>query len=390
MTVRLDHNALVIAIRIKGVAWQMKAVYQKKEDCSGCSACYSICPQQAIAMKPDEEGFLYPEIEEEYCVDCGSCTAICPLVVDGSYKETGTPGFYVARHKSPAVLRESTSGGAFTALSEAVLRENGVVYGADYDGNLRVRHRRALTREQRDRLRISKYVQSDMGDAYAQIKADLQAGFTVLFTGTPCQAAGLRGYIGNSPFTDRLYICDLICHSIPSPLIWEEYKRLLERESGGKLAWVQFRSKKHAWSRENSNKGFRYGTDNGREQEDDRFYQLFFAVGAITRPSCSKCRFTDIHRASDLTIADYWGIEKYSPEWYDPLGVSVILVNSAKGAELFEQCRQDMVTENRPKEEALAEQKRLREPGKLPENRELFWEEYHKFGFDDIIEKLTK
>lgn len=368
----------------------MEAVYLKKEDCCGCSACCSICPQQAITMKPDEEGFLYPEIEQTACVDCGCCAAICPITVGGNYKKSGIPKFYVARHKSPAVLRNSTSGGVFTALSEVVLRQNGVVYGADYDDQFRVGHQRAQTREQRDRLRISKYVQSDIGDTYAQIKVDLQAGFPVLFTGTPCQAAGLRAYIGNSPLAARLYVCDLICHSIPSPLIWEEYKTLLERESGGKLVNVQFRSKKYVWSRENSNKGFLFRTDNGLEQEDDRFYQLFFKAGTITRPSCSQCRFTDIQRVSDLTIADYWGIEKYSPDWYSPLGVSVILVNSPQGAELFEECRYDLVTEERPREESLSEQKRLREPGKLPERRSLFWEDYRRWGFDYVIRELGK
>ncbi|WP_243638766.1 Coenzyme F420 hydrogenase/dehydrogenase, beta subunit C-terminal domain [Lucifera butyrica] len=238
-------------------------------------------------------------------------------------------------------------------------------------------------------MRISKYVQSDMGDTYAQVKADLQEGRKVLFTGTPCQAAGLRGFMGSSPLTDRLYICDLICHSIPSPLIWEEYKRLLEREKGGKLVSVQFRSKRHGWSRANSNKGFLFTTDKTTEiQEDDRFYQLFFKVGAITRPSCSQCRFTDIHRVSDLTIADYFGIEKYSPEWFAPLGVSLILVNSPKGADFFDQCRQELLAEERPKEEALNEQKRLREPSQFPENRRLFWEDYGRFGFEYVIGKI--
>jgi len=235
-------------------------------------------------------------------------------------------------------------------------------------------------------MRISKYVQSDMRDTYAQIKADLKDDRIVLFTGTPCQAAGLRGFMGNTPLLGNLYICDLICHSIPSPLIWEEYKELLERENGGKLVSVQFRSKKDGWSRANSNRGFLFTIDRSSEiQEDDRFYQLFFKVGAITRPSCSKCRFTDIHRASDLTIADYWGIEKYSPEWFDPLGVSVILVNSSKGAFLFDQFREELVEEERPKDESLNEQNRLREPAQFPENRSLFWEDYRRFGFEYVI-----
>lgn len=363
----------------------MISVFSNREDCCGCGACEQICSQNAIAMSPDEEGFLYPNISQLLCVDCGRCIEICPFAHEGNYKESDIPRFYVARHNSKEVLRLSTSGGAFTAISDVILGQNGVIYGVDYDEDFRILHQRADTSEQRDRMRISKYVQSDMGNTFTQIKADLQDGYKILFTGTPCQAAGLRAVMGNSPLMERLYICDLICHSIPSPLIWEEYKWLLEKENGGKLASVQFRSKRDVWSRANSNRGFLFTTEKSPEvKEDDRFYQLFFKVGAITRPSCSQCRFTDVHRVSDLTIADYWGIEKYSPEWFDPLGVSLILVNSSKGAALLNQC-QDLLVEERPKEESLYEQKRLSEPSQFPEDRSLFWDNYRRFGFEYVV-----
>lgn len=369
----------------------MERVYLKKEDCCGCSACYNICPTQAIYMKPDEEGFLYPVIDQALCVDCHSCVNVCPLICDGNYKEKTTPEFLAAKHKSEEVLMNSTSGGAFTAISDAILHEGGVVYGADFDDEFHVLHKRAENHEQRNRMRISKYVQSNMTDVFQQIKKDLMDKKKVLFTGTPCQNAGLRGYIGDSSLADNLYLCDLICHSIPSPLVWEDYKRLLKKEYGGKIASIQFRSKIIDWSRKNSNKTFLFTTSHSEEiHNDERFYKLFFGEKTIMRPSCEQCRFTDIHRASDITIADYWGIEKYAPEWMDKRGVSVILINNKKGAGLFEKCSADLKYEKRPKEESLAEQQRLSEPIKFPESRNKFWDDYRKYGFEYIIEQLTK
>ncbi len=341
-------------------------------------------------MIADEEGFLYPDIQQEQCVDCGVCKVRCPFAKEGHFKESGLASFYVARHRSREVLEQSTSGGAFTAVSDVVLRQGGVVYGADYDETFRVIHKRATTAAQRDRMRISKYVQSDMGDTFIQVKADLQSGRKVLFTGTPCQAAGLRSFLQGSPLLANLYVCDLICHSIPSPYIWEAYKKLLEEENFGKLTHVQFRSKKDGWNRANSNKGFLFSLDDETVlREDDRFYQLFFKVKAITRPSCSCCRFTDVQRASDVTIADYWGIEKYRPDWFDSLGVSLVMVNSEQGGALLKQCREDLLFEERPAAESLREQQRLSRPGALPLERERFWEDFRRFGLEYVLKKYV-
>ena len=367
----------------------MEQIYLEKKDCCACSACFNVCPTDSITMTSDSEGFLYPVIAQDLCIDCNRCREVCPLITEGSYKEESIPEFYVAKHKNVDVLNKSTSGGAFTALSDAILAQDGIVYGVDFDDEYRVLHRRSVNYEERNRMRISKYVQSDMTNIFQEVKKDLENGKKVLFTGTPCQNAGLRGYLSASNLTKNLYSCDVICHSIPSPLIWEDYKRLLEKEHGGILTDVQFRSKIIEWSRENSNNSFLFKTSSSEKiNNDDRYYRLWFGTRTVCRPSCYDCHFTDIHRASDITVADYWGIEKYAPEWMDVKGVSVILVNTHKGEELLHKCDKSLEYEKRPMEESLNEQQRLSEPTKIPENRAEFWQDYEKFGFEYIIDNL--
>lgn len=369
----------------------MEQVYDKKKDCCGCSACYNICPTDAIEMIADEEGFLYPLIDQDLCIDCYECRDVCPYIQEGHFKEESEPDFYVAKHKDVSVLKKSTSGGAFTSISDIILSQGGVVYGVDFDDDFKVLHKRTESIEGRNRMRISKYVQSDLGTIFQEIKRDIENEKNVLFTGTPCQNAGLRGYMGGSTYSENLYLCDLICHSIPSPLVWEDYKRLLEKEHGGILTDIHFRSKIIDWTRENSNKSFLYKTSSSDETyNDERYYQLFFGLKTITRPACANCKFTDIHRASDITIADYWGIEKYAPEWMDTMGVSVLLINTKKGQELLDSMNDSMHYEKRPAQESLNEQMRLSEPVEFPDYRSQFWEDYQEYGFDYIIEQLEK
>lgn len=364
----------------------MQSVYSGKEQCSGCSACYSVCPQKAISMKADEEGFLYPQIDQSACTNCKLCLKVCPFIEVGNYKYGKQIESYVAKHKSETVLKKSTSGGAFTAFSDTILNKNGIVYGADFDKNLKVIHKRAQTAVERNKMRLSKYVQSEMQDCFSQVKKDLENDDLVLFTGTPCQTAGIRSYIGDTELRKNLYICDVICHSIPSPLIWKKYKELLENEKGAKIKKIQFRSKKYDWGRKNSNKGFLYSVKGSSEiYEDDRFFELFIGRKTIARPSCSKCPFTDIKRASDLTIADYFGIKKYDVEWYDSLGVSLILVNSAKGKEIFEESAEKLYFEKRPLKEAVNEQQRLSAAVDFPEERSAFWKDFRKKGLSFVL-----
>lgn len=411
----------------------MERVWDQKNNCCGCTACEHTCPTHAIEMKRDEEGFLYPEIRADLCVDCGSCQNVCPILHSEELKADQIPRVYGAKHREEAVLLESTSGGAFTALSDFVLNQCGVVYGVSFrrdwekvgkktDGmNLKqqestenmerqavlvnpekqtdaskleksarlecfplyVSHFRAETRKERNRFRFSKYVQSDLKSVFVQAEEDLKEGRLVLFTGTPCQNAGLKSFCtrkgGRVPET--LILCDVVCHSVPSPQIWQEYVDTLERESGQRepvpLDRAQFRTKDTPWSRQSKSFRFSRQGENG-VHTDDRYHRLLFQFQTVARPSCYSCPFCELHRPSDLTIADYWGMEKYLPQFTDGRGVSLILTNTPKGERLFEQMKDVMDWVERPPEECLAEQPRLRGPMAEPPDREAFWQAWKK------------
>lgn len=366
----------------------MEQVYDKKTDCCGCTACAESCPKNAITMKEDQEGFKYPVIEKALCIECSLCQKVCPMINSGELKNSENNSFYLGKHKSEEVLKNSTSGGAFTGVSDVILNEKGLVCGVDFDEKFRVVHKIAQDSKERDRFRFSKYVQSDLGNIFQEIKKELLAGKKVLFTGTPCQCAGLKGFMRGSSIGKNLYLCDLICHSIPSPRIWEEFKRLLEEEQGGSIRDIHFRTKDLPWSRANSNKTFFYATNTMKNLElDERFYKMFFGLGSICRPSCSQCRFTDRRRVGDITIADYFGIEEYSPELYDGRGLSLVIVNNKKGSELLEKMRKDMELQERDPAESLKHQQRLSKPMVLPENRDEFWKNLDELGLGKTLEK---
>ncbi|MBP1571416.1 MAG: Coenzyme F420 hydrogenase/dehydrogenase, beta subunit C-terminal domain [Oscillospiraceae bacterium] len=367
----------------------MEQVYFTQKDCCGCTACQSNCPQNAITMETDREGFLYPVIDSELCVDCNLCRVVCPFINSESQKNTLEQTVYSCVHKDEDALRHSTSGGAFTAISDVILGMGGVVYGADFDADYNIYHSRAINTRQRDRQRVSKYAQSDLEGCFEQVKHDLQNGKTVLFTGTPCQIAGLKSFIPDN-LEGNLYLCDLICHSIPSPLIWQEYKAYQENKYGGKMTKVMFRSKIHPWTRDNSNRGFIFEVNNdGTLHEDNIFYDLFFKVGTITRPSCANCKFTSVNRVGDITIADYWGIEEYDASKYNPLGVSVVITNNPKGEKLAAEMAKTANLEQRDFAEQKKHQKRLAQPVEFPEYRDAFWDDLLDKGFAYVMDKCV-
>lgn len=304
-----------------------------KSACCGCSACASICAHKAIAMKPDGMGFLYPEVDESKCVDCGLCNQVCAF--NSTYDKSqnlDSPDVYAARHKDMDEIKTSRSGAVFIALSDWILEQGGIVYGAGYEEHFSVVHKRAVSKEERNEFKGSKYVQSDLKDTFLQVKKDLKQGYKVMFSGTPCQTSGLLSYLRTlKQDISQLYVVDLVCHGVPAPYVWRDYLGYVEKKYHAKITSVNFRDKSQiGWTahKESFSLGNKYVCTS---TYTDLFYKHI-----MFRHSCGVCPFTNLKRPSDLTIADFWGWEKVDESINrDDKGVSLLFVNTEKGRGLF-------------------------------------------------------
>lgn len=301
-----------------------------KPACCGCGACASVCPKGCISLAADEEGFPYPQVAEEACLRCGLCERVCPLL----HRPAQHPllGVYGVKNKDDRVRLASSSGGCFTLLAQAVLAQGGCAYGAALDQDLTVRHIRVEEEAELPRLQGSKYVQSVLGGCFQEAASLLQAGRTVLFSGTPCQIAGLQGYL-RRPY-EKLYTVDVVCHGVPSPKVYRKHLAELARQVGEPVIAVRFRNKEEGWKQGRTlfyTAHHCLGDTKRRET-----YMRLFLNGLSTRPSCSDCAFNNKRSQADLTIADYWGVDKQFPAFDDDKGVTLAIINTAKGQALFD------------------------------------------------------
>lgn len=340
-----------------------------KYNCSGCTACKSICPQKCISMNNDNEGFLYPKVNIDLCIHCGKCVKVCPWLSSKREEKVNYPIVYAAKNISDEIRQASASGGVFSAIAEYVISNSGVVYGAAYDKmNHKVVHIDVTSKEELGRLRGSKYVQSELNNSFIEIQGYLLKGKKVLFTGTPCQCAGLKAFLGKE--YDNLVIVDILCHSTPSPKILQD--TILSY--GGNVTNIKFRDKSLGWRNSYHFELF----DSGHSKTNETYLTLFFK-GLINRPSCYKCKFKSSMRQSDITIGDYWNINKVKPEFEDALGVSCILVNNDKGARMIECIKDYLVLYETSLSSAI--QDCMSRNVKEPKNRKLFWNDYNRKGF---------
>ena len=296
--------------------------------CTGCRACEQICGHGAMSMQPNKEGFLESFIDYEKCVDCGLCQLVCPQ--NTKLHLLKPQKALAARDKNDTELKKSASGGAFAAAARVILSQGGVVVGAAYNDDMTVSHHIIDRLKDLPQLQSSKYVQSNTTDTFKSVKKLLRDGRTVLYSGTPCQIAGLKGFLRKD--YDNLYTMDVICHGVASPKLFVKYLEWLSGKMGGKIIYYDFRDKSTGW-------GLDYMTKTKTKTKTmpcslDPYYHHFLK-GDTYRECCYHCLYARQERVSDITIGDYWGIEKEHPSFYSTKGVSCLLVNTDKGQKLW-------------------------------------------------------
>jgi len=360
----------------------MKEVYVvDRQICSGCLACKEICPVNAINMIIDEEGFNYPLINKEKCIECGECRKFCAVKREDIQHDKKPIDVIGAKIKNEKERITSRSGGIFITLANNILEQDGVVYGCKMGENFEVYHSRATSKKEIDEFKGSKYVQSDLREVNNQVRRDLKDGKKVLFSGTGCQIAGLNVVLEGIN-ADNLYTCDLICHGVPSPLIFKEFINFMQEKEGNRIVNIDFRDKKYGWSAHKETLTFE------DKKITTNYYTELFYSHFILRPSCYNCQFSNMDRIADITIGDFWGIDKERKDFNDEKGVSIILVNTVKGKQLLEKVKENIDWFNVYSDSYM--QHNLHSPSIKPKNREMFWEDYRNKGFEYIIKKYTK
>ncbi|MDR0914919.1 MAG: Coenzyme F420 hydrogenase/dehydrogenase, beta subunit C-terminal domain [Oscillospiraceae bacterium] len=338
----------------------IKTVFDYKEKCSGCGACADICKACAIDMQADDLGFEYPVIDPEKCISCGKCRRLCHMGNNQLFHPAAEK-VWALQSKNKDILKTSQSGGAFAELARHIIKNNGVVYGAAFTQVFDVQHIRADSTEKLQKLYGSKYIQSKTDGIFLQVKADLDSGTTVLFSGTPCQIAALNSFLGLVP--KNLFTVEVVCHGVPSPKLWRDYLAYIQNEHGTILSATS-RDKRYGWHSHYEH----FKTKNGSVRGN--VYRKIFYKNVLLRPCCystkdgyfyPQCRYAGSSRTADLTIGDFWGIELTSSSIKDDdTGISLMLINTVQGQLLFDITANSFVTETHDYEAAAVKNPHLK------------------------------
>lgn len=360
-------------------------IYSEKNMCCGCTACYHICPVQAISMETDEEGFQYPVVDEEKCIHCNRCKTVCTF--QSGYESNAKDQLcYGARLKDESILKMSSSGGMFFAFAKHVIERGGIVFGARYNENLEVEHAETESLQGLFGFMGSKYVQSRIDDVFKKIGEYLSAEREVLFSGTPCQNAGLVSYLnGKNISRENLWTIDIVCHGVNSPQILGDYVRMVEEATGKKIIKINMRDKSQGW---NAKKASFWEENDAINDISDKYpYSRIYSSMLGVRESCFNCIFTNMNRVSDVTLADFWNIPSNSP-MNDDRGVSSVILNTEKGKDWFEKIKSEIDYEEYTVQQIW--QPHFEFSAAKPKGRARFWQEYQEKGSNYVIKKYAK
>lgn len=353
-----------------------------KAECSGCTACMNACPVAALKMEPDVEGFLYPVIDESICINCGLCRKVCSWE-HPQFNNDENPAVLASVLKNKAERQRSTSGGAFYAIAEWIVLQKGVVYGAAFDENLQLHHISAETIEELQPIRGSKYLQSKLEGVFKDVEKNLKLGRWCYFTGTGCQVAGLKAYLRKDYTT--LITSDLVCHGVPSQKIFNEHISYMEKKYNDKITSYRFRDYKLGEGCETCCFANRKSIIKPSYMLSPYLYSFMYAY--TYRYSCYECRFAHVPRQGDFTLADFWGIQKYFPDFDISNGVSLLLINTQRGTKLWNKIKGEFTFVESNITDAARNNSNLVHPSDKPEIREIVYQEIEKRGYADVAKK---
>lgn len=354
-----------------------------KKDCTGCWGCVNICPKLCITMKIDKEGFDYPIVNESDCIKCKKCINTCPVL--HKQEKENKPVAYACFNKDEEIRKESSSGGVFTLLARNIIEDNGVVFGARFNASFDVEHNYIETLDEIKVFRGSKYVQSRIGYTFTQVKEFLEDGRKVLFSGTPCQIGGLKSFLEKD--YENLICIDIICHGVPSPMVWNKYKN--EISNGRKITNINFRDKTYGWKDYSFRMNFEDGTSYFEKGTENKYIRGF--IGDIyLRNSCYQCKFKTLHRQSDLTLADFWGIENINKNMYDGKGTSFLIINSEIGNQILQRIKEQIEVKEADLEESIKYNMSAVRASYRNTRREYFFRNINRFKFNKLVEKTLK
>lgn len=361
----------------------MKEIVNKNE-CCGCCACVNICPKKAIVMEENDKGFNYPVIDQIKCINCGMCKNVCPIL-NNKKENVKKLNAYACFNNNFDERLNSSSGGIFVLIAKEIIKRNGVVFGAAFDNSFMIRHSFVEKESDLKKIMGSKYTQSLIENSYKKVKEFLDEDRYVLFTGTPCQIEGLKSFLRKD--FKKLYTQDIVCHGVPSPKVWKKYLDYQKYKYDDDISSISFRNKSNGWTSFGMN--IEFNTKNYNLNHQDDLFMKMFLSNLCLRDSCYHCHFKKKYRESDITLADYWGINNIHKEMNDDYGISLVVINSNKGKELFESIKKNIVFKETNLDAAIKYNPAMINSVNISKNRNSFFENIDKVNFQKLAKKYV-